>query len=345
VIIVSGCPRSGTSMMMRIMEKVYGKDRILGRILPEPEEKERTEIHQYIFEKIHKDSIEKMKKRKDRAKDMNPNGYHEMEFCVKGVSYHPAFEDTLNELLMDPEPKICKIVSLGLAMSDPKFITKVVMMVRDPKAVAKSQERLGRNNPMDPEDAPERDGEKVLIRSVAMFNASAISVAGWLSKHSDIPVHIVNYDDLLDDPEPVLSSLGEFLEQDFSSAYDMIDKTLRRSKPEEVEGDNVEFAMKLYEQLKVGNWDGINKVVEAKIQYLKENPPKSKNFYCTRLNQRINVEVCKLCKTHPRTLFNLRQNAEKRKINWRDEPCVYECIEGKTVEESIQDNHWLASMQ
>ena len=354
MIVVSGCPRSGTSMMMRIMESVFGEDRIIGRVKKDPEKKKKkefSEIQKYLRKQDRRN--QKNKEQAKRAKDMNPNGYYEMRFCVEGIYFRPYLEDLLEEIedaSRQSEPRICKVVAQGLAHSDPRFIDKIVYMARDPRAVAKSQERLGRNNPMTPEDAPERDGKKVLIRSAQMFNQVTTMAANWIERHPEIPVHIVNYDRLLDNPDAELRPLQEFLgEGDFTSASALIDPTLRRSAPEDLEGEAGQRASKIYARLLVKGWKEIMDNHKARVEEFQKNPPPPTNWDCPRLGQSVNVEMCKLCKTHDITAANLRKNAERRKIDWRNEPCPYECgIEegiGISIAESILNNHWHAATQ
>jgi len=343
--LVCGCPRSGTSLMMGIMEVALGEDRIL-KAEDHPSERtppKRTEIEEYLFEKSG--GAERLRKRQDRAKRMNPGGYREMEFCVRGINYSLRNESLLNEILTATEPKVCKVVSQGLVRSDPRYVTKIVYMVRDPRAVAKSQENLGRDNPMNPEDAPERDGEKVLIRSVEMFNQVTVMAARWINRHPGIPVHVVNYDKLIDDPHTVLGGIAAFLgDGDFSEAAKLIDPSLKRSKPEPVEGDG--FALQLFDRLKAGDFAGIEEAANSEVERRKANPPKPTRWHCPRLGQQVAEAMCQLCKTHVQTTTNLRANAERKKIKWQEEPCPYECgiqgAEGLTVAESIASNHWSA---
>lgn len=351
MIIVSGCPRSGTSMMMRIMRDVFGEERILGEERPQeraiPDTTSATEIQQYIADKRKEKQPEDRQK---RARDMNPNGYFEMAFSVRGVFYQPQHEDLLNEIVAEEKPRVCKIVSQGLARSDPRYIDKIIYMARDPRAVAKSQERLGRDNPMDPESAPVKDGEKVLIRSVSMFNQVSIAAAHWLDNHRDIPVYIVNYDHLLDDPVPVLDAIQEFLgEGDFSMAQDLIDQSLRRSAPEDLEGEAADFAAHIFPSMLNGNWSVVTKAAKALMEERRTKKKEVTSWGCPRLEQTVSEEMCKLCKTHLMTTVNLIQNAERKKIDWRNEPCPYECgikdEVGLTVQQSITDNHWTALMQ
>ena len=350
MILVSGCPRSGTSMMMRIMKTVFGEDRILGKEKPQQQVPDNTSDLTPIQSYLKGKQDEKHPEQNKRAQDMNPNGYFEMQWSVRGVFYTPEMEDELKRIDTKEDQFICKIVSQGLARSDPRYVDKVIFMARDPRAVAKSQERLGRDNPMDPESAPERDGKKVLIRSVSMFNQVSVRAAQWLERHPDIPVLVVNYDELLDDPEMVLAEIETFLgEGDFKPALDMIDRSLRRSAPENIEGEETEFASDVFEEMLHGNWKGILDLIKKKIEDAKSNPPATVRWACPRLGSVVAVEMCKMCKNHPLTTANLIKNANNKKIDWRNEPCPYETgIQGGvgiTIEESIQNNHWHALSQ
>ncbi len=308
MIIVSGCPRSGTSMMMRIMEKVFGEDRILGN--------------------KNVDRLEKANEQTaKRIKKMNPNGYYEMEFCVQGIKYLPKYE----ELLSKPSDKVVKVVSQGLAMSDPRHIDKIVFMARNPFAVAKSQENLSRGDLMNPEDAPIRDGKRVLVRSVEMYNRVTIAAARWILDHPAIPVHIVNYDELLDNPGPALDAIGVFLGADMSPAVDMIDTTLRRSKPVKEEGFSWTFAGCLHPHLLSGDWQAIIDEIS------KHERPKPEEWICRRLDKKVCRNQCELCMSHSQTRNNFRKSATG---DWRKEPCAYEMMNGVSREQSIANNHW-----
>jgi hypothetical protein len=344
-------------MMMRIMRSAFGEERILGEEFPnetrqkvEAQRQEAlsklTEIQRYLLEKMRVKPKESSMT--NRVLDMNPNGYFEMAFTVRGAAFSPATARLLERVEKEEKPSICKIVSQGLAKSDPRYIDKVVFMVRDPRAVAKSQERLGRQNPMDPERAPQRNGKPILIRSVGMYNQVTVAAARWIVNHPDIPVHVVNYDALLDNPLPVIASIAEFLgEGDFSRAHELIDTSLRRSEPEAVdEGEDALFAMALHGHLLVGRFDRVLETAKARAEYLRANPPAPKQWHCPRLKQTVVENICRLCRSHELTTRNLRETAKKKKIKWEGEPCPYECgimgDAGITVAESIAQNHWLA---
>jgi len=334
--IVSGCPRSGTSMMMRVMETVFGQDRVLrGAEEATSKRPEPTELQKYILDK--KDP--KWREKQNRAKDMNPNGYYEMDFCVKGIWYRPFLEDMMNKLEVEEQPTICKVVSQGLARSNPRYVDKIIYMARNPRSVAKSQERLGRDNPMNPEDAPEVDGKKQLMRTVNMYIDVTIKAARWLSKHAEIPVLVVDYDRLLNDPVSVMSEISSFLgEGDFSNAHTLVDTKLRRSQPATDQGDDWSFADALHLKVLSSSWDDIVTMAKAEA----EKPKDPVQWFCTRLNTNVVKQMCELCKSHEITRNNMKKNAEGKGIDWVNEPCIMDCIlSGETISDSIAGNHWL----
>lgn len=355
MIVVSGCPRSGTSMMMRIMEHVYGEDRILGEKeldkAPEPpKEVELTEVEEYLRAKgqaAHKPG-QNQDERRARARDMNPNGYYEMAFSVRGIFYMPAFEELLDADKRAKKKKIVKVVSQGLAQSDPRHVDKVVFMARNPRAVAKSQERLGRNNPMNPEDAPVVNGRRQLVRSVSMYNRVTPAAAYWLKEHPTIPVHIVDYDKLLEDPVPVIEALAEFMgEGDWSTAADMIDVNLRRSEPCTDDGPQWTYADEMHPLLLAGDWQGILDKAEEAFERAKAEYKGPHRWFCVRRNSRVNAAECKMCVTNANTRSNFRKNATRKNIDWKNEPCVFECQYDQsrethlTIAESIENNFWV----
>ena len=400
MIVVSGCPRSGTSLMMNILKEALGEDRIMGSKFPMEDRllgktradkeklragqkkflennpymkyvaEKRTEIAEKRQQKIraHEEErlkiqekrnaqniatlkdrtkaarrriltkeqrLEKNREQLENAKDMNPNGFYECKYTVQGISYGRG-NDVLGELVRIKEDKketIVKIVSQGLARSDGDFIESVVFMVRDPRAVAKSQEKLNRST------KEELNGKASPMHSAKMFNKVSYDVAIWLRAHPEIPVHIVNYDNLIDDPETTMTELFEFIGSGrWDDVKDVIDTSLRRSEPEDREGAEWEIAAAIFEPMKSGDWEG---VIEARNRVNKELP--RQNFFCARTWSGHTRFECDACRSHFHTRNNFRQKAIDNGIDWENTPCAYDCLEeGKTIEESISGNHWKA---
>jgi hypothetical protein len=355
--VVSGCPRSGTSLMMDLCRVAFGEDRILGKKFPQEEQiemvKEQHEMESdnsyaarmYIFNKTRDE--EKIMKDLEESKDMNPNGFWEMLYTCQGVHYRfgdlPRLEKLQEE--KDGEKSICKIVSQGLAQSDPKYIDKIVYMIRHPRSVAKSQERLKRQFPFSnsEEDKMLVNGEEQAIHTPEMYIQVTAMAARWLIKYPDVPVIFVNFDELIEKPNETLQGIRDFLNDgDFESAAKQIEPRLRRSQPQDVENDLWEDAENIYKMFCEKDFEGI-------VEYMK-NPNlmiyrKNKRWLCTRLNEPKTENECLACQKSSVVRNNFKQRAEKKEINWQDEPCIFECAHNpdeplKTIGESVEFNTW-----
>ena len=222
IIVISGCPRSGTSLMMDIHRKTYGDDMIMGNFddVDKTEEelnKEMENHKQKILENIkhpgqramtqymmgrnedrfpkREENKEKRRERRKKAKDMNPNGFGEHAFSVQGIQcimkngrgqIIGQFQDELEESLKNP--KILKVVSQGLMTSDPIYIGKIVYMLRHPRAVAKSQERLEREG-----GDIVIDGKKREVHTPEMFINVTMMALRFFKNNPGIPVKIVQH--------------------------------------------------------------------------------------------------------------------------------------------------------
>ena len=102
IIVVSGLPRSGTSMMMKMLEE--------GGI------------------PILTDAIR-------GADDDNPNGYYEFELVKK-------LPDGQNQWLADANHKVVKIVSALLEHLPVNYRYKIIFMEREPREILASQQKM-----------------------------------------------------------------------------------------------------------------------------------------------------------------------------------------------------------
>ena len=159
----------------------------------------------------------------------------------------------------------------------------------------------------------------------------------------------VLYDDLISRPRETLKSIEEFLSQSggkWESAISRIDPTLRRSKNENIDHHLWSEAERIYDLFKQGRYkDILDEMSDPKKLTWREN----RNWYCPRADQQVSERQCTLCRTNPTVRDNFRITAEKKDVDWRNEPCTYECGYGpdieepKTPEESIVDNFWVES--
>ncbi len=367
MIVLSGIPRGGTSVGMQIMAAALGADRILGEANPlekrqEAQAKQRekfrarlNDCQRYANDRQENSGDKEGRDKAARARKLNPKGFYEMAFCVAGIRYIPKWAEELGrdfeaQLGGAFAEKVVKVVAQGLATSDPAHVSKVVYMVRNPRAVAVSQEKLLRGDMFDESTAPKVDGKKSLVRSVAMFNRATVAAARWIVKNEK-PALLVHYDDLIDAPARPLSALQEFIgEGDFLvEGAGAIRKDLRRSEPATDTGPAWDFADDIFERLQVGDFAGIVALADALAEEMKTAPFIPKKWHCFRVDGQVNETICGLCHDGGQTptALNFIHNATKRGIDWENEPCLFECgINSETdqlsIEDSIAGNHWLA---
>lgn len=355
MIVVSGCPRSGTSLMMNCLRHALGDDRILGHEFPSIENKlekfnekkpheteEQYQLRMYLSKKMNPDLEEDL----EETKDLNPNGFWECTFSVRGVYFTPQFESFLEEMEFEDENKltVCKIVSQGLAQSDPRYIHKVIYMLRDPYSVAKSQERLKRNMTF---IHPETGGEvnlfdEVTIHSPEMFIKVSLSAAQWLENHPEIPVLFVNYDDLIQKPNETLNIIQDFLQEgNFEKAKSIINPKLKRSYAEPEKSDLWEDAEYVYEKMLNQDFNFMEFLTDKKRKFNRLQ----RKWPCLRARQYMIEPHCKACKSDKKFRESLKEYAKSANVDWQNEPCVFECgfnldSDPITIEKSIENNFW-----
>lgn len=291
---------------------------------------------QYLIAK--RDPEGKRAKRREKARNMNPNGFFEMEWTVQGIRWSIPRADDLKRAKTAPVPFV-KVVSQGLALSDPRYISKIVYLIREPRAVAKSQENLSGRFPGD--ESPERDGKQVKIRSTSMFCQVNTAAAAWFVANPDVPVLVVKYDDLIEHPERECMRIGDFIgEGNWGAAVGKIDPSLRRSRVNEDDGIDYTTPDRIHRFVCSGNWPAVVDTAKAESER-----PVDRNklaVLCPRLGRRVSADECSACRGDDNTRINFTKNAIKRGIDFSVEPCIREVVAGeKTIDESIVDNSWL----
>lgn len=342
MITISGCPRSGTSLMMQCLAAALGDARIMGDAFPmAPKATPKIDDRlQAISAHIQAKGAPARAQRMGHARDMNPGGFYECAYSVRGIRYNFTQEAEQARLLSEPSERrtVVKIVSQGLANSDPRFVDRIIYMMRPPREVAKSQEKLS---------GQFRDPQHV-IHSPEMFIRVTAMAARWLMAHSDIPLLLVDYHDLLTEPIRVFDSLYHFLgEGDFARASGIIDPALYRSKAENVPNDLWGDADKVYELFRLGRYSEV-------VSYMSRPEIKTnraaRSWPCVRMGQTVTDKQCAACKSNPVVRENFKKWAERMKIDWRKEPCSFECgfdleREPVGVEKSIAENFWITDVQ
>ena len=354
MIVVSGCPRSGTSLTMLLLRKALGEDRIIGTEFPQEKRilsmLSASPNESLVEYENRKDLFEiqqpNWRKELEESKDMNPNGFWECPFTVGGCYYTFRMADLLTKIKKDKEenkpPKICKIVSQGLPPSDPDYITKIVYLIRHPRAVAKSQERLKRDHIVPEflqENLPEGWDKE---HTPQMYINVTGAACRFFLKYPDIPTTFINYDDLIEEPKETILKIEQFVgeEGSWNEATELINPKLRRSYPQDLDHKLWEDAEEVYKLFNDKDFKGV-------LAYL-SNPSRAINkqqqsYYCLRMNRNVRNMECNQCLNNDVVKKNYIKLAESKGIKWEEYPCAFECASinsGMSVKQSIKENHW-----
>jgi len=340
MIVVTGCPRSGTSMMMDILRNGLGVAHTIGHdIVPSKDELKKAEEHVlakgnpieiYEFGKNGPKRTERIM----RSTCMNPNGFYECAYSVRGVFWSVSVADLYERVANSNDRDFIKIVSSGLVNTQPEFIHRIIWMLRDPRAVAKSQEQLG---------GFVRGDLKDKVHNPLFFIKSNVTAANYLQKFK-VPYKVVVYEDLIAEPMSTISQLADFLEVDFDSekAATVIDPELKRSTPQDVDCDTWEEAERVYDMVK-------NRELDALVEYGQDRSTIAQRhitgFMCHRLGMKVSGVQCEHCRTSQEVRSNFKKRAESTGVDWRNEPCAYECGRDPlknpiSIEESVNCNFW-----
>jgi len=251
IILVTGDPRSGTSLMMNILialgigvvgEKFPMEARLAKVLKENPGLPQRT--------------IDQLQRRIDHAKTMNPMGFWEDgRIVTRG----------LKTVTPEQGGKAVKIITAGAWLrptgrgTDPACYDKAILCLRDPRSVAVSQEDLIGGAEIAGFGAwefpklPQRPNR--YLSGTGMF-------ARWLADQPQttrdrfLPV---DYDQLCSDPTTQIRRIVQHLglnRPDIAPAVAMIDTNLRRSQPADFP-ENLAIdgavAMRVYQALKSGD--------------------------------------------------------------------------------------------
>lgn len=352
MILVSGVSRSGTSLMMNCFHEALGDDRIHGVKFPQKSQVDHLD-KPYLKEPEHlfklrqrymRESADDIRKDFKKTMDMNPNGFWESSYAVQGIYYRLGDVADLDKWLTEEKPTVCKIVSRGLWKTDPRYVNKVIYMTRHPRDIAKSQERLKRNLPVfqNSDGGEIRMEDELVINTPKMYIDVTRMVCEWLIHFKkDVDFKQFKYDDLIDDPEKILKTVGSFVgEPSLSESAHIIDKKLRRSDKEGRDHKLSGLADDMYNLFEKERYEDVIKLYE---EHSKDLIKSEGSLWCFRLKRSVRVTECEACVSGG-ALEQFRKTADQDGVNWRDEPCAYECSGLKddpvSIEDSIENNFW-----
>lgn len=185
VTVVSGLPRSGTSMMMKMLEA--------GGIAP-------------LTDKIR------------TADDDNPKGYFEFERVKKMPDGDTAW-------VRDAQGKAVKVIAALLEYLPQDYTYKVLFMRRSMDEILASQKQmLIRSDKPTDEISDEKLAE--------LYSKHLVKVENWVSQQPNIRVLNVDYNDLMQNPDPYPAKIQQFLdvEMDTKEMSGVVDPELYRQR-------------------------------------------------------------------------------------------------------------------
>ena len=185
IIVVSGLPRSGTSMMMKMLEA--------GGIPP-------------LTDKIR------------TADEDNPKGYYEFERVKKMPDGDTAW-------VRDAQGKAVKVIAALLEYLPQDYTYKVLFMRRSMDEILASQKQmLIRSDKPTDEISDEKLAE--------LYSKHLAKVENWMSQQSNIKVLDVDYNDLMQNPDPYPERIQQFLgvEMDTKEMSGAVDPALYRQR-------------------------------------------------------------------------------------------------------------------
>ena len=185
IIVVSGLPRSGTSMMMKMLEA--------GGIPP-------------LTDKIR------------TADEDNPKGYFEFERVKK-------MPDGDTDWVRDAQGKAVKVIAALLEYLPQDYIYKVLFMRRSMDEILASQKQmLIRSDKPTDEISDEKLAE--------LYSKHLAKVESWMSQQSNLKVLDVDYNDLMQNPDPYPAKIQQFLgvEMEIKEMSGAVDPSLYRQR-------------------------------------------------------------------------------------------------------------------
>jgi hypothetical protein len=384
-------------MEMEIQRVVHGDDMILGEKFPqerrealrqellkqqEDEPDHEWAVRKYVLDKQLAEEEARIPQAERDFRDMNPDGFWEMEFTIHGIRYLPRYHKELTAIRNGSTFRIAKVVSQGLLTSDPVYIGKVLYSLRHPRAVAKSQERLLRELSVLGADGQVHNlFENLVIHSPEMFIQVSLQALAFLQRYPEIPVHVVQHEQLLTNPKAEIDKIAEFVGVgDYSKAYSVVKPQLdRSSKHEPVDDPLFEDAEFIYSRMLEiaellnatpgGNRHAVRRqrklaipVIEDVFEVMRDRSRpyhrKNRQWLCYRAKSPVSEIFCQGCTLHKHVRDELKRRSERTPSqfgitkHWSQEPCLFECgmdVDRKepylTIEESIQHNFWIEEPQ
>ena len=298
-IVVSGEPRSGTSMMMQTLN-------LLGlNIWQNDETRNKSKDDTYL----------------KHAQKLNPKGFFETQFVVRGINLermkkNAENKDNFENILEQHNGEVVKIVTRGLLNTSSELIDKIIFCARSPRSIAYSQTELTSTVMV---ASNKGDWEfPILDYNPLNYIIDISRLLKNIDKYKD-KMTVVKYNDMHNNAEETIKSIISFLnliptEKQINSAIKNVDPNLnRKSNPPNIPGKEWEIAEKLYEKLikkEIMNIELENEITEYMQQIRKEKI----SWLEESIWNRCDIGLYKKLQTDKKTRKILMTNAEKRRI-------------------------------
>jgi len=344
-LIVSGFNRSGTSLMMDTCRRALGDEAVYGAKFPQQKtvekELERRDWENefehkyrcYLWEKYSKKEYEE---KIQKSLDANPNGFYECAFTLRGMKWCNGLDNILKDY------RVIKIVAQALPNTNPHFVDRVILMLRNPREIARSFERIGNGEHLCEDEYKRQAVSLPMPLNYIIGMAQAVK---WITKN-DVTVLPVPYDQLMADPDKTLESIGFFTNADFSN-HNIQPKQYRAKEEAKSDDPLWQIALSMYHSLQRKDWQHVLELRELASPYIRKEKA---SLTCARCGLSVSYHQCLQCYNGNQDMIeNYKANAEQQGIDWQNEPCGFECgfahpddlQDGhKSIDESIKDNHW-----
>lgn len=238
--IVSGEPRSGTSLMMQTLT-------LLGVPIWAADEESRFKLPEELSE---------------HAKKLNPKGFFETPFVSRGINLEqiekrlqdkPEKYEEFKKLLVEHDGHVIKIITGGLLHTSPFLIGKIIFCARNPRAISFSQTELSTNVSVANNEKWEYP---VLPNDCMRYIRDMTILLQKLDEYRD-KICMINYEDMISKPAETIQKIISFLnispspsqEQRLLAIQNIDPKLNRKSDPPLLEGEQWILANRLYEKL------------------------------------------------------------------------------------------------
>jgi hypothetical protein len=284
MVIVTGDPRSGTSLTMQMLD-------MLG--IEATGEK--------FFEPKKETSDELTKSRMERQKKLNPGGFYE----IQGVVMRGFLPDDDFSLFENKSVKVIAPSSLP-PRTPQEHVDKYVFCVRNPKSVAMSQ--LGLNETI--------MTEQKLLGSPDRYISEIGDMVAYLKDNMDDRWLFIDYDDTIENPMATAQAICDHVGGDQSKVKDaaaIVKQKLKRSDKEFAKWPSEQSGMLVEDIYKaLSNHDLMDTVAADRQSYYASQRLENVTWWSPEYGRHINPSLARSIEKKPRLRKNLKKDIAKR---------------------------------